>query len=360
METIKTLLQETHKMKLLSWVITGLLLLLSSTMQLNAQPLFDNEQPLKLTLEADLSVLKNDKNEDPEYIAGKLIEYLPANRINMFEVKVKPRGTTRRLTGLCEFPPLKINFKKQQIANTTFEGNDKVKLVLQCRETQEYTNYLFEEYLIYKTYNLITEESYRVRLITITIKDTGYNLPEITMDGFMIEDDDTFAKRTGTKVYEKMVYHQDSCETASIDRMAMFQYMIGNTDWYVNTRHNISIFQRKESGTLIAVPYDFDFAGVINTVYAATSKEIPITKVTDRYYKGSCRDPQSLEETVHLFNEKKDQIFKLYQDFNAVPEYVSKKGLKYYAKFYKIINDSDQVQTSLSGCNRPAFSARRQ
>ncbi|MDZ7607956.1 MAG: hypothetical protein U5K79_20775 [Cyclobacteriaceae bacterium] len=176
----------------------------------------------------------------------------------------------------------------------------------------------------------------------------------------MIEDDDTFAKRTGTKVYEKPVYHQDSCETATIDRMAMFQYMIGNTDWYVNTRHNINIFQRKVGGALIAVPYDFDFSGVINTDYASTSKEIPITKVTDRYYKGSCRDNQTMDETIKLFNEKRADIIQLYEDFSLVPEYVTKKGVKYYSKFYKIINDSEQVQTSLSACNRPAYSVRRQ
>ncbi len=345
--------------KLTHGLISSFVLLLLLTMPLHGQALFDGEQPLKLTLEADLTVLQNDISADPEYTAGKLIEYLPANKIHMFEVKVKPRGRTRRLTSLCEFPPLKINFKKQQIVNTTFEGNDKVKLVLQCREDQDFNNYIFEEYLIYKAYNLITDESYRVRLITLTVKDTGYNLPDITMDGFMIEDDDTFAKRTGTKEYEKMVHHQDSCEAASIDRMAMFQYMIGNTDWYVNTRHNISIFQRKETGTLIAVPYDFDFSGAINTVYATTSKEIPITKVTDRYYKGSCRDPQSLEETVHLFNEKRDDIIKLYEEFNLIPDYVSKKSLRYYTKFYKIINDGELVQTALDACHRPPFSARR-
>ncbi|MDZ7607957.1 MAG: hypothetical protein U5K79_20780 [Cyclobacteriaceae bacterium] len=127
----------------------------SLILPLNAQSLFEDDQPLKLTLQADLSVLQNDISEDPEYIAGKLIEYLPANKINMFEVKVKPRGRTRRITGLCEIPPLKINFKRSQIANTTFDGNDKVKLVLQCREDQDFTNYLFEEYLIYKSYNLI-------------------------------------------------------------------------------------------------------------------------------------------------------------------------------------------------------------
>jgi hypothetical protein len=55
----------------------------------------------------------------------------------------------------------------------------------------------------------------------------------------------------------------------------MFQYMIGNTDWYVNTRHNIDIYQKKD-GALIPVAFDFDFAGVINMPYAMPSREIPI------------------------------------------------------------------------------------
>jgi hypothetical protein len=345
--------------KSIFFTLTGICLLTYFTFsEVQAQSLFDSTEPLKLGLEADLATIVNDISEEPEYISGRLIEYHSGNKINLFDVKVRPRGNTRRVTGLCEFPPLKINFKKSQIQNTTFDGNDKIKLVLRCRESEQFTNYLYEEYLIYKAYNLITDESFRVRLITITVKDTGYNLPDMTLEGFIIEDDETFAKRTATKQYDGVVHSQDSCEAANIDRMAMFQYMIGNTDWYVNTRHNINIFQRKDSGTLIAVPFDFDFAGVINTLYATTSKEIPINRVTDRFYKGSCRNPEVQEETIRLFNEKKEQIYELYENFEHLSEYVIKKDLRFYSKFYKIINDTEQIQEELSTCIKPAFTAR--
>ena len=65
--------------------------------------------------------------------------------------------------------------------------------------------------------------------------------------------------------------------------------MIGNTDWYINTNHNIDVFQDKVTGALIPVAFDFDFAGVINTPYATPSKQIPIVQVRQRYFKGSCR-----------------------------------------------------------------------
>lgn len=125
--------------------------------------------------------------------------------------------------------------------------------------------------------------------------------------------------------------------------------MIGNTDWYVNTRHNTDVFQNKSSEALIPVPFDFDLAGVISTLYAMPSKEIPINEVKERYFKGSCRDQEPFYETIALFNSKKEEIYSLYNSFEFLPNYVIKKSLRYYSKFYKIINNPDQVASLLNG-----------
>ncbi len=313
--------------------------------------LFENNTPLKLTLVTDVVELKNDKSEDPKYIKGMLLHHLTKYKFESFDIKVKARGSTRRLTGLCDFPPLKFNFKKNKVKNTVFEGLDKMKFVSQCRQEEEFQDYLLEEYLLYKTYNILTDNSYRVRLVDIEIRDQHLRVASIQMKGFLIEDDEDFEERTASKEYDKAVYSQDSCQVHATDILSVFQYMIGNTDWYVNTRHNIDIFQNS-NGDLIPVPFDFDFAGVINTPYAVPSKEIPIKRVKQRYFKGSCRDLQAYNPVIDLFNSKKEEIFQLYNSFEYLENHLIKKSLRYYNKFYKILNDPSLAEPSFyQACN---------
>lgn len=319
-------------------------------------PLFESDEPLNITLIADVVALVEDKSEEPEYSSALLIHHLGKYERDAFEIKVKARGNTRRVTNLCDFPPLKLNFKKNGVENTVFQNQDKLKFVSQCRQQEEFDHYVLEEYLLYKTYSLLNEESYKVRLVNITIRDNNLRVPQIEMTGFLIEDDKPLAKRIGAKSYDKLVFSQDSCTDISMDRLAMFQYMIGNTDWYVSTGHNTDFFKFKNNGALIPVPYDFDFAGVINTIYAAPSKEIPIKRVRQRYYKGNCHDLSRHDSTIDLFNEKQDEIYSLYRSFKLLPNYVVKKSLKYYDRFYKIINDTDLVaDTFHSTCNPGLF-----
>lgn len=322
-------------------------------------PLFQSEEPLELILEADLITIINDKSKEPEYTEALLIQKLPDNKISAFEIKVKPRGNTRRLTALCDFPPLKFNFKKNHVTNTVFEGQDKLKFVSQCRQNDEFKSYVLEEYLIYKSYNLFTEASYRTRLVHITVKDIKLRIPALTMTGFLIEDDKNLGKRIGAKEYKEMVYHQDSCQDVAIDRLSMFQYMVGNTDWYVNTKHNMDVFQLKSNEDLVPVPFDFDFAGVINTTYAIPSSEIPITDVRQRYFKGSCREIEDYGPTIQLFNDQKERLFELYMSFEHLPKITIKKSLRYFSKFYKIINSPEQADASFQRACESEFTRIR-
>ncbi|NJN25220.1 MAG: hypothetical protein HC819_04200 [Cyclobacteriaceae bacterium] len=324
--------------------------------RLNDMPLFQSQEPLELTLVADIVAIRSDKSDDPEYTPAMLLQHFDTYINKGFDIKIKARGNTRRLSGLCDFPPLKFNFKKGQVKNTVFEGQDKLKFVSQCRQEESFQNYVLEEYLLYQTYHIITPVSYRTRLVNITIKDYKLRVPTITMTGFLIEDDESLAKRIDARPYEQKLFSQDSCESTAVDRLSMFQYMIGNTDYYIHTLHNTDIFELKHSGELIPVPFDFDFAGVINTPYASPSRQIPITQVRQRYFKGSCRDEQAYNPILELFNSKKAEIFALYNRFDYLPKTVIKKSLRYYGKFYKIINDPESVEESFySVCNAPLY-----
>jgi hypothetical protein len=88
-------------------------------------------------------------------------------------------------------------------------------------------------------------------------------------------------------------------------------------------------------------------------MYAKPSNEIPITQVRQRYFKGSCRDFNAFNATIKVFNEKQVEIHALYNSFEYLPKYVIIKSLKYYKKFYKIINNSELVDTSFYSVCKP-------
>ena len=61
--------------------------------------------------------------------------------------------------------------------------------------------------------------------------------------------------------------------------MMLFEYMIGNTDWSTYALHNMELV-RKEDGDHLPIPYDFDFSGLVNTIYANPDPKLGIASVT--------------------------------------------------------------------------------
>jgi hypothetical protein len=288
----------------------------------------------------------NDKSEDPEYHEALLIQKLSDAQIQAFNIKIRARGNTRRIHNICEFPPLKINFKKKSTANTIFEGQDKIKLVTHCQESDEYQNYAMLEYLAYKTYNTLTEYSYRVRLVHVIYQDTEQNYPDIEKTGFLIEDDELLAERLGGEITKQRIWSPDSCDQKVVDIFSLFQFMIGNTDWWIHTRHNVDIL-KLEHDALIPLPFDFDYAGIINTPYAVPSPELPILVVKDRFFKGSCKSPGDFGQTIALYNSRKDKIIALLNEAEFLDKKYRRTSIRYVEEFYRIINDPEKFSAYL-------------
>ena len=108
----------------------------------------------------------------------------------------------------------------------------------------------------------------------------------------------------------------------------MFQFMIGNTDWWVTTQHNVILLKLGTSDTPIPIPYDFDFAGLINTPYSIPHETIPISSVKERYYKGIYQPTDSYENIFNIFLNRKKDIFKLYEDSKYLSKNHERNALK--------------------------------
>jgi hypothetical protein len=310
-----------------------------------ARTLFDSSEPLDIIIQADLKSITEDSSDDPEYSEAFLIHTNAKNQT--FKIKIKARGSTRRNQNVCEFPPLKINFIKESTVNTVFEGQDKIKMVTHCNPPDYFQNYTLLEYLNYKIYNILTDYSFKVRPVRVTYQDTKRNLPDMEKIGFLIEDEDRMAKRTDGKIFEGRIWSTDSCNQTILNTFVLYQFMIGNTDWWVNTRHNVDLVKTEHDG-LIPVPYDFDYSGIMNIPYAVPSSELPIKDVKDRFLKASCHDLSYYEETIALFNKKKDQIFSVVEENDWLEKKYKKSALKYIEDFYEIINDPKSFDNYLS------------
>lgn len=121
-------------------LIAGMLLLGMPAPVLLAQPqndasarLFASDEPLDLTLTGDLRAVFKDTRDDRPYRPAQLWHLDANGDSTLFDIGLKTRGFYRRKYLNCNVPPLRLNFKKQALANTVFAGQDKLKLVTHCQ-----------------------------------------------------------------------------------------------------------------------------------------------------------------------------------------------------------------------------------
>ncbi len=323
-------------------------------------PLFAATRPIQLVLEAPLKTIFRDRSQESSEHPARVILTLGDNP-DTFDVKVRTRGTTRLQRNVCGFPPIRLNLRKGQVEGTIFAGQDKLKLVTHCRDgRREYEQYVLQEYLLYRAYNLLHDVSFRVRLLHVTYVNTESDRDPITRFAFVIEDDDMLATRHGLESLAIPSLPPEFADPEQIALLSVFQFMIGNTDWSAFVReedrrtccHNTKPLGTMD-GPVYAVPYDFDLAGVIETRYANSvyqphrRKQLGIWTVRDRRYRGLCVFEEFLPGAFKVFNELREAIYDLYRQQKELEPAVLERSLAYYDEFYEIINDERRVKREL-------------
>ena len=203
-----------------------------------AAPLFSDHAPLVLRLTAPLSRLINDNEETPERPAVVSLRG-PDGAEQSFDIEIRVRGNSRRK--LCRFPPLRIDFERDATEGSVFAGQNHLKLVNLCSSGDDYRDYLAQEYLIYRLLNTLTERSFRVRWVTIEYVDSDSDSDSdsdgerdpVVEPAFLIEEDWAVAERTGLGIVDEPRFSIDDHEPAHLALIAVFQFLIGNTDWGV-------------------------------------------------------------------------------------------------------------------------------
>ncbi len=320
-------------------------MLLSVTMALAQQvkPLFQSDTLLHITLKLPVKDISKDV-EERAYREGEL-SYKRANGTTFTQtIKIKLRGKNR--AKMCSFPPLKINLKKSKLANTVFDGQDKLKLVTHCTSRPNADQLLIKEYLAYKLYQQVSPYSFRVRLCKITYINTSKNNEASTHFGFFIEDIDDVAARNQMAVFEGSIANQDACVQTELDKMTFFQFMIGNLDWSVPNRHNIKLIAAPGSSP-VPVPYDFDFAGFVGSPDATPPEQFDLPSVKARYFMGFCRISGGYNPVIKYYQAKQQNLIEVVKNNPYLEEKPKAIAIKYLNGFFDILKDPKALETKI-------------
>ena len=302
---------------------------------------FKDETPLVVTLSTDLGSLLNGKIKN-EYQPAVFACMHPDGSAISEEIRLNLRGHSRRT--ICNIPPIRLSFRNPGSPRLSSLRN--LKLVSECKSGSEYEEYLLKEYLIYKLYNIITEKSFRVRLLKITYQDNVGKKKAFTKNAFVIENVDALSKRLHCKELNNLKLNSENINREQMTIVNLFEYMIGNTDWSVPNNHNIKLLRFKKDSMALPypIPYDFDYSGLVNADYAVPDEIMGIESVVQRVYRGFPRSMPELTVAIAVFNQHKEEIDALVNNFELLSNYTKKDISSYIADFYKIINDSKEVQ----------------
>lgn len=308
--------------------------------------LFASEQILSLKLSGNINALFKDRSDNSSYHPLLLQYYMPDSTLVSLAIRAKTRGHFRKDKRNCKMPPILLDFPKEAVTkNTLFDHQVKLKLVVPCQGD----DYVIKEWLIYKLYNLISQNSFKARLALVEFDDSLNREKKETHYCFLLEDEKQMAKRNDCFVVKTKMLDMRNTKIVDFRKMAVFQYMIGNTDWGIPYLQNIVLITPDSLMAPIPVPYDFDHAGIVAASYAAPAPELQLSSTRDRLYRGYCeKNIEDFKPTFQLFDSLKNEIYAVYTECPLLTGKYIKFATNYLDDFYKTINSSRLAEFEFS------------
>ena len=304
--------------------------------------LFSSQEVIEFTIETDYGALRGDRTQDSEYRPAILRLTDDEGAERSIDIRVRTRGNFRLAN--CRFPPLRVNFPRTRVGGTVFDGQNGIKLVSHCRDGDDDEQNVIEEYLVYRTFNLLTDESFRVRLARVTYAD-GDDDPVVRY-AFFIEEAEAMAERLGAQYLDVRQASPRDFGTEQAVRVSVFQYMVGNTDWSMVNFHNTEVLQNSE-GVYVPVPYDFDWTGFVSARYARPDERLRIRNVRQRIYRGFCRPNFDFSRVYAQFVEISTDLEALYTGQEGLEEGNRRDAVEYLDDFYEDIESPQRARSRL-------------
>jgi hypothetical protein len=302
---------------------------------------FLEEQPLEITIQSDFKTLLAKKLKK-EYQPAVVTFRFPDSSSIKEEIRIQTRGKFRLET--CFMPPLMLNFKNP--GSPLLKPLGKLKLVCGCGTSSNDEQLIIKEFMAYKIYNMLTERSFKVRLVKINYDDSRGKIKKYSQYGFLLEDVDDMAARNNCVEVEGTQYLTEKTDREQMTLVALFEYMIGNTDFSVPHYHNVKLMRPVKDSTAlpIVVPYDLNHCGFVNADYALPNEELNIKSVRERLYRGFPRTMEELEPVIAIFKNTKQKIWSLINNCPWMNAKNKKETISYLEEFYEIIESKSSIR----------------
>ena len=289
--------------------------------------------PLTLTIKSDFTSILQARKMPRTDFGAEVIQRDGQGPAVSWPADLSLRGKFRRMR--CQFPPLRVQFKKDTLRALGLADHNDLKLVTHCMDDPDSSREnILREYLCYRLYNILTPISYRVQLAEITYEDTQGGLPPKTRFGFFMEDFDELAQRLEGVQCDSLGLGAKNTDPAQENLVYVFQYMISNADWDYRYLRNLKAVKQESSNFRLLIPYDFDHSGLVKTKYAVPRRELGQASVRERIYLGRPADPRVFKNTLAHFQEKKNALMDEVRNFELLSRESRNDILEFLRQFY--------------------------
>ena len=313
------------------------------------KPLFGSDAPIRVSIQGPVNSIARKAARSVEPEAATLSMTMPAES---HPIRLSARGLSRRTGGICDFPPLRVEFAQPPAATSLFQGQRRLKLVTHCKSSAGHQQHVLMEYSAYRLLNQLTPLSHKVRLATVDYAEPSGKV-SISRWGFFIEDLDDLARRNGLS--EARVGNRISAsqlDPAHAARTALFMYMVGNLDWSMRAGpqgegccHNSRLLSG--GAALVPVAYDFDYSGLVDAPYAVPPEQVRVRNVRQRKYMGYCRHNNAVVAAAAEFRARRPALEAVYSQVPGLSEGTRRKALSYLGSFFGDIASDAAVRANL-------------
>ncbi|HET8697377.1 MAG TPA: hypothetical protein VFO94_07830, partial [Gammaproteobacteria bacterium] len=317
-------------------------------------PLFASTEPLEIEIAFDPAALCRDSRDAACADAPGTLLYRDALGEHRIAIAVRARGRWQRNTANCRLPALFVRFDAGTTAGTPFAGQHTLALTTHCRDNPaSYQQYLLKELLAYRIYDALSDGGLGVRLAHIAYSNPSDPRRSVTRYGFFTEHFDAFAARANARVARPGDVHFAALDARELALLELFEYLIGNTDWSATFGHNVLLVETADA-VVTPVPFDFDYAGLVDAPYAAPAATLPIRSVRQRLYRGFCDHTVNWDALVALFGERRALIESLVAEMPGLDAKSRATAAEYIASFYAVLASPERrAREIFEACRHP-------
>ena len=320
--------------------------------------LFAERAPLDLELVVDEARFCRDPQaKDCEDAPGTLRYRAGDGDVRAISVTLRARGRWREETADCRLPALFVFFDAATAAGTPFAGERMLPLTTHCHDPLDYEQNVLKEYLAYRVYELLSTKSLRTRLAQITYRSTDDSARSTRRYAFFTEHFDSLAARQSAIVWRTDAVDPALFDADELATLAVFQYLIGNTDWSAIYGHNIMTLRTAE-GSVTAVPYDFDYSGLVAAAYAGPPPGLPIRSVKQRIFRGFCEPRPDWSAVFAAFTAQRSALAALPAAIPGLDARDRTRVQLYIESFYAVLDSPERSAARIvEACRAPELSS---